>query len=116
MSEMEHHVGKLKKVDLQGQTVEEFAEKLFIERGTAERPSYNSTWLEYLLEEYYEEYFIHGEDLYQAIEHKEQDEYDDINEYQLNEDGTISFVTKFYNGGASLSEMIGKGLSELFNK
>jgi hypothetical protein len=47
------------------------------------------------------------------MEHKELDGEDDINNLTENEDGTISFVTRFYNGGTCLTEMLEDGLKEL---
>lgn len=46
------------------------------------------------------------------IEHRELDEYEDIEYYKKNDDGTIDFAVEYYNGGTCLEEC----LEEIINK
>lgn len=50
--------------------------------------------------------------MYLLIEHEE-DEYADIIKTWKNEDGTISFVAEFYNGGTCLVEVLDDSLKKL---
>ncbi len=45
--------------------------------------------------------------LLKYIYHRELDECEDINHKFHNEDGSISFITEFYNGGCGLDEALG---------
>ena len=106
MSQNEFHTGRLVPVDLEGKTVEEFAEEICRSSGISEISSYHDTWLEeFRYELAYEKYFIVDGEIYEMIEHSDSDE-----EYfvhmRRNEDGSISFSAQFYNGGTCLSEVI----------
>lgn len=57
-------------------------------------------------------YYIVGKKVYEDIDHVEFDECG-FNDFRKNEDGTISYFTMFYNGGACLSEVIEDGLKEV---
>ena len=111
MSETVTYIGKLKKVNLNGKTTEEWCEEkcrgLDIEVG-----GFYQTANEALRSEIYDKYFFHGDDIWEAIETK-RSEYDDICFMSPNSDGTYNFVMQFYNGGASLGEMIEEGLNKL---
>jgi hypothetical protein len=109
MSEMETHIGKMRRIECTSQ--EEKATELMASEGK-ERPSYCATNLEWLLSEY-DEYVSTPTELWKVIEDNELDGDDDINNLTENEDGTISFVTRFYNGGACLTEMLEDGLKKL---
>jgi uncharacterized protein with von Willebrand factor type A (vWA) domain len=54
--------------------------------------------------------------LVEFIEHRELDEYEDIEYYKKNIDGTIDFAVEYYNGGTCLEEcleeMVGKTNSQ----
>jgi hypothetical protein len=108
MSQTETHIGKLYRIECTSQ--EEKATELMASKG--ERPSYYKTNLKWLLGEY-EAYVSTPTGLWGIMEHKELDGDDDINNLTENEDGTISFVTRFYNGGTCLTEMLEDGLREL---
>lgn len=107
MSETETHIGKLRKVDLQGLTVEQWAEAKCRESGMTELSSYTNTWKEQLLDHNnnYHKYFFYEGDVYEAFEHTEIEERD-VDILTKNDDGTYNFVMQFYNGGTCLSEMI----------
>lgn len=45
--------------------------------------------------------------LLKFVYHRKLDEYEDIDYKQYNDDGTISFITEFYNGGCGFDEALG---------
>jgi hypothetical protein len=53
--------------------------------------------------------------LIQFVEHKEFGEYEDINYKKVNGDGTITFITEYYNGGCWLGEAIEDLIEEELN-
>jgi hypothetical protein len=72
--------------------------------------------LEQFRYEFNNKYFIVGDEIWEAIEHIKNDGFDDIDVMIPNEDGTITFVQPFYNGGTCLSEVIEEGIENLKNK
>ncbi len=111
MSKTETHFGKLRKVEL-STTIEEWCKQKCNERGITELPSYMSSWEEEFRDTFYKKFFITEDDVWEAIEHVEESD-GDIDVMIPNEDGTITFVMQFYNGGTCLSEMIEDGLARL---
>ncbi len=111
MSQTETHFGKLRKVELTT-TIEEFCKQKCNEKGITELPSYTSSWEEQFRDSFDEKFFIWENEIWEAIEHVEESD-GDIDVMIPNEDGTITFVMQFYNGGTCLSEMIEDGLKRL---
>ena len=60
-----------------------------------------------------EEYFIHGENLYRVIDHEERDDEEYFMKIIRNNDGSLSFIGQFYNGGTYFAEMLEEALDEL---
>lgn len=114
MSQTEAHIGKLKKVEGAAATEEWFKLKC-IEQGQTELPSYQN-WKELFLDINHYKYFVVGEEVWEAVEHKELDCDDDINYFVKNEDETITFVAQFYNGGTCLEEVLEDEVGKLINK
>lgn len=105
MSDTHTIKGKIKKVNLQGKSIEEFAKEhmSFISR---KLPSYCKSYTEYLKSYYdYKRYFTIKGKLYEIIEAKDIT-YDDFCIINENIDETYSFVTSFYDGGTCLIEML----------
>lgn len=114
MSQTETHFGKLRKVIIpENQTIEEWCKAKCLEMNITELPSYCDDWREVIKYDYSEKYFFTGDEIWEAFEHVECDEGDDINVMNPNEDGTITFVMQFYNGGTCLGEMIEEGLNKI---
>lgn len=114
MSDMETHHGKLRKVQFaEGQTLEDWCKAKCEELGYTEMATYNSTWEEQLRCEVDNKYFFVKGDVWEAVEHTRIRDDGDIYFLQPNEDGTLTFVYRFYNGGTCLSECIEEDLSEL---
>jgi len=57
--------------------------------------------------------FIIDDQIWEAIEHINIGSDDDIDIMILNEDGTITFVHQFYNGGTCLEKCIEVGIKGL---
>lgn len=109
MGETETHMGKLKRINCDSQN--EFAAGVMQNEG--EMPSYYDNPLKWMLSEYGDKYISISNGLWEVIENLELDPDDDINDLRENEDGTINFISRFYNGGTCLSEMLEEGLTEL---
>lgn len=112
MSEVETHFGKLRKVET-SLTVENWCNNQCILAGIKEISPYNSTWQEELLTEFGRKFFIVNGEIWESVEHIEVDSGGDIDVMIPNEDGTITFVMQFYNGGTCLGECIEYGLKKL---
>lgn len=122
MSYTEKHIGRLVEVDFErnGTTPKDFYKML------CEYHNYNSltvkkyrdpytykSWEEMYWEELWDKdglYRVDGK-VYKLIENIEIE--DDIFKFWKNDDGSISFVAEFYNGGTCLSEIIEEGIREV---
>lgn len=107
MSEVETHVGKLIPISLDGLSIDEWVQK---ELGQTEKPDYE-TWLSHYDEEQYSNpkkyprrLFYDGVTLFEVVAKKLP--FNDFVEANENPDGSIDFVISYYNGGASLDEVL----------
>ena len=117
MSRTETHFGKIKKIELQNKTIEQFFQEKCIENSIFKIDKGYNTWKETYFDNIsYEKYFIVNNVVWEAIEHTEIDEGDDISIITPNADGTLSFIMQFYNGGTCLSEIIEEGLKNINNE
>jgi hypothetical protein len=117
MSQTETHFGKLRRVVFpEGQTLEQWCEAKCNDLGKTELSSYNDNWCEELKDLGYEKYYFVNGELWETIENFSAEEGDDIYQMHLNEDGTITYVMQFYNGGTCLSECIEESLERLKSK
>lgn len=112
MSYNETHFGKLRKVDIQSKTKEEWAkEKLetsFL-KGSIKIPM--SNYLFHLLS-LRSNYIYLNSEVYELIDHySTNDEY--FNEIVKEPDGTFRFFCSFYNGGTYLNEVLEESLKYL---
>jgi hypothetical protein len=112
MSHTETHFGKLRKVNLGEQTIEQWCESKCRENGTNEIESYHDNWVEQFRDDYYKKYFIVKDEIWEAYDHIESDR-EDVDVMIPQPDGSIMFVMQFYNGGTCLSEMIEEGLERI---
>ncbi len=112
MSHTETHFGKLRKVETD-LTVEDWCKNQCLLEGETELASYFETWEEQFRDTFYKKYFIADGEIWEVIEHVEGDDGGDIDIVIPNEDGTVTFVMQFYNGGTCLSECIEDGLKRL---
>lgn len=114
MSCNELHVGRLKKVDLHGKSIEEWAkEKLETDFPKGSIKIHQSGHLFQLLS--LKSNYIHlNDEVYELIEHYKSDE-TYFNEMVKEPDGTFRFFCSFYNGGTYLGEMLEESLEKLKN-
>lgn len=115
MSETVYYTGKLTKVACVSVGAEDQAREIMAVKGKTERDSYNDTWLEQLLDDCYGEYVVIEGRIY-AVERQKKDADDDIFLAEKNEDGSISFTVKYYNGGCSFNEAIVCAMENLADK
>lgn len=109
MSQTETHFGKLRKIKLEV-SLEEWCKEKCKEKGITKIHSYNTSWEEAFRDEFYDKYFIVDGHVWKSFDHIKSDGYEDIDVMISNDDGTITFVLQFYNGGTCLSECIEDGL------
>lgn len=112
MSRVEHHKGKIRELPLVNGCLETTCLAVIQEAGRGDEIGSRYTAHEFIMDELYNEYLIMNGKLY-AIESKEYDDNRDIAEATVNPDGTIDFEVKFYNGGASMCEMIRLAVDKL---
>jgi hypothetical protein len=106
MSEMAHFKGQLVPLTRpEGMTLEEQMKDV---AGITEVKSYYDSLEEQFLEAAYKKFAVIDDTIYRI--EMEDVYYDDIFESNFNDDGTISFETKYYNGGCSFYEALGYAL------
>ena len=101
MSEIEKHIGKFRVIT----DNTEDTRKYIAEHGM--KDDFNEEL--YFIGEYKKYITVGREDsvlLLEFIEHQELDEYEDIEYYKKNDDGTIDFAVEYYNGGTCLEECL----------
>lgn len=121
MSENEIHKGKLKLIHTAPSEdgAYAFLKNLIRETDPSVDDEFDSAWSlkEQISDAIYSSeiledvYYIVGNKVYEDIDHVELDEYG-FDDFKKNEDGTISYLTMFYNGGTCLSEVIESGLKK----
>lgn len=115
MSQTETHIGKLRKVDTEALTTEQWCRKLVEDQGKV--IGVDDDWKDEFCDSdrNYYKYKFYGNDLYEIFDHTEVDG-DDINIMTDNGDDTYSFVMQFYNGVTCLDECLEDGLKRLRNE
>jgi len=110
MSETVHYRGKAIRLEDPYLTPLGIARKILEDKGKITEVEDGSE-IEYLCENYYHDYFFHGQALYK-LDYESLDADDDIIKANKLPDGTIEFELRFYNGGAGFEEC----LEEAFDK
>jgi hypothetical protein len=118
MSQTEFHTGKLYPVKIKNnleETCRAIAMRHNIELGEDWREDFRENFneYEYKRKKVTEEYFIHGEKLYRVIDHEESDDNEYFMKLSRDDNGSISFIGQFYNGGTCFSEMLEEALDDL---
>lgn len=112
MSRTEDHVGQLTEVfPKEGQTLEELCFIILMDLGLVKQ-DYHKTVIECFEDELSKQYIIHKGRVFK-IDSEEYEDGSDIAEAAINEDKTIRFRLKFYNGGTYFSEVLGQALDKL---
>lgn len=111
MSETEINKGTLTKLDLQGD-IEEKCKQAVELLGLAYNPDNHDSYQECIEDAGYRSAYIYQDDIYQVTYSPVEDD-GDIYEANKNEDGTIDFLTRFYNGGCSFNEALDYAMEKL---
>lgn len=112
MSHTEFHAGKLELLDLRGLTIEEWCKLQCVKENVTELKA--TSWLNQFnwSSPSCENYIIVGDKIYKILEHFTGDDMDYEMRLFPQEDGSISFVGQFYNGGTCFEEMIEEALTQ----
>lgn len=104
MSEMVHYTWKIKEIHLdEFNTYEELAKSILDKKGFKKLKNYDN-YIEALIYEYYDEYIQIDWILFEIITKDTIEQYNDIFKSNKNEDETISYEVKYYNGWCSFEE------------
>lgn len=110
MSEEVHYKGTLTKVvKLEGEIIEDQCKRLLDNK---ELESYYDSYEEKLLDQGYYDYIVREDTLY-SVEKQDINPYEDVFIANKNQDGTISFELKYYNGGCGFNEAIEYALENI---
>lgn len=105
MSRIEFHTGKLRKIEQQPE--------VFAKQFLWKKRDFYETFLEHLLSEQYKNFVLLAGDLYEFVEHEEnQDSETYFCKFYEDSNGELNFITNFYNGGTCLSEMLKDGFKQ----
>ena len=119
MSRTEFHTGRLIPVHIDT-TLEEKCIDIAFEHNVTLATQVDD-WQEEFMDEFGEwgakrhnrpEYFIHKGSLYLIRDHVELEDNDYFMHLTKHDDGSISFIGQFYNGGTCFSEMLNESLDE----
>ncbi len=118
MSETVHYTGKLTPVQLDNmnQSYLDKAKQILDERGII-MSGYHLKWgdaVTCLCDELYDEYIAIGGQLY-SFTRKEHDPEEKIMNASMNEDGTIDYEVRYYNGGCGFREAIDLAMKNIIN-
>ncbi len=113
MSDYEGHYGKLRKVLSEPhESFEDLCLRILKTKITHVDGYDPIDPIEYIKDELYENYIIVKNQLFEIIEDHTQDDLDYFIKLYPNEDGTITFITRFYNGGCGFNEVLEGGLEK----
>ena len=106
MSETVYYKGKLKPVGfLIGEDLEARCKRMLKDLDDDELEYYYESFKEQLLDKYYTQFILCNDILY-SVEKKTLDPDDSFFTSKLNDDGTVDFEVRYYNGGCSFNEAI----------
>lgn len=111
MSDYETREGKIKMISQEGESLEDACKRVWIENG---EPIENYEYGDFR-DKFYDKYFAVENELWEILENKKLGHQDSFCKLTENSDGTISFYTTYYNGGACETEMIEWELKRLKN-
>lgn len=113
MSEQKTITGKLKEVDLQGKTAEEWAKEYCKVHYNIEKlDEYTESWIQQLMNE--TDKFIHAKGhIFEIVEFEDISDEDYCVISRQPTDGTYTFCTSFYNGDTHLGEMLEETLNDI---
>jgi hypothetical protein len=110
MSEIVHYRGTLEEVEkLENESLEEQCKRILDDTKSL---SYHESYQEVLLDEFYKKYIIYDNTLY-LVNKEEIEPSEDIFYSKGNEDGTINFEVRYYNGGCGFNEAMERALNNV---
>ena len=113
MSYTETHIGKVKKIDLQGKSIEDWAQAVAEELG-CELEDFYDFYKELVFDELYFKYVFVDDEIYEIVEDTEISE-EDVEILIPEGNDTYSFTMQFYNGGTCLNEMLENAIRKAKN-
>lgn len=108
MSETVHYKGKLKRLNLEKESVENCCKRICNKNNVVSLKSHNKNWKEELKDIEYNKYYVTDDDVYET-NLIEIDETDDIFEI----DKKLNYDIRFYNGGCCVSEALDEAFEKL---
>lgn len=112
MSRTEHHIGKLNEIYIE-HSLDATCQEIVEEANMTDRLSDGYSAKELINDEMDEQYVITEDKIYGVLKSEEIDPNYDIFKASRNEDGTINFEVKYYNGGCGFGEAIGRALKKM---
>lgn len=110
MSETVHYTGKLVPI-YRGDDIENRC-RFILQSEEITDLSYCDTWQDRLDDSFYQQYYITDDTIYR-VDKKELDSDEEIFYATLNSDCTITFTTKYYNGGCSFNEALDTAIERM---
>jgi hypothetical protein len=115
MSETVHYKGTATKIyQDSGKTVEEMAMSILNSKGITQVLGFYDNAIEYLCDEWYEEYFFHpaSQSLFKITKETHEPDEEIINAKKIAKD-TFEYELRYYNGGAGFSECLEEALNKV---
>lgn len=115
MSETVHHKGTATKVTIpNNKSLEDFCLELILDRHSRHFIEYYDSYVECLCNDFSLEFYYHKEtDTLYKLDNKEYDLDDEIIEAKKQENGTINYELRYYNGGAGFHECMDQAFNEI---
>lgn len=116
MSDYIQKTGRLEKIDDIDEnglliSIEDLAREEAVKKGTHCLPKYYNSYLNFLLDEFYDEFLVTGNSLYRIIVDKEYS--DEFTVITRTDDGKFNFVSRFYSEGTTLCDELKSKLKDM---
>ena len=105
MSHTEHKVGQLVPIDFDG-TIEEKCKHVVTELTVFKKEAYHHSYKDVLEDGGYRAYYIGDNEVYQIVNNESFEDDTSIFKAVQNNDGTIDYEVRFYNGGCGFNEAL----------
>ena len=113
MSTTEVNFGKLRKIELEEQALENYCKTICDAEVVDYTPLPGETYVTEIREELSNKYVISGDSIYEIVNNNRMLDSTDIYQIKKNPDGTYSYLMQFYNGGTCLTECLEEYLEKL---
>lgn len=116
MSDYIQYTGRLEKIDDIDSNgflinIDDLAREEISKKGVHSLPNDYNSYLEFLLTEYSDEFLVTGNSLYRIVVEKSYS--DEFTWLTRTENGKFEFVSRFFNGGTTLSEELKQKLKDM---